>query len=228
MNKEYLEVLEKIKSLVNDKKYMEADFILNDELLQPYIPKDVEEKLLELKKDIKYYLSESMRTKEVSEDKILNMLKGNEKSQLSAANYLCDKDINNYLEEIKDYLSKSPCIEAASLIINRIAEQEIAEEFIYIKNGVEYIFNGDQVIPVQDSEGFKKAFELLNDYVGNDYPYLLELTRPALAHEAYTLLPLSIDDDEVEGLVMNIIKDISNIIDDGKSYEEIKQLALKS
>ena len=228
MNKAYIEVIEKIETLIKEKKYLQADFIVNDELLQAYIPKDVEEKLLEYKKDIKYYLSENIKAKEIDDEKILNMLKGNDKSQLNAANYLCDKDLNDYLDEIKDYLSKSPCSEAASLIINTIAEQEISDEFIYIKNGVEYIFYGDQVTPVQDSDGFKKALDLLNEYLGNDYPYLLELTRPALAHEAYTLLPLSIEEDEAEVIVLNIIKDISMIIDDGKSYNEIKELALKT
>ena len=221
MNNAYKEVINKIKELIEEKKYTEASFILNDELNQPYIPNEVEEVLKTIKKDLNYYLVEEKNYKHLDLDKTLRMLKGNEKSQLYAANLLCDIDLNDILIEIKDYLEKDPCPEAASLIIDKIAKQRIDEEFIYNKNGLEYIFEGAMISSVEESEGFKKAFELLNNYLSNDYPYMLELTRPALIHHAYTLLPLSIDEEEANAIVLNIIKDVSDIIDDGKTYKEI-------
>lgn len=221
MNKAYLEAINNIKSLISEEKYIEANFILNEELSQPYIPSDVEEVLISLKKDLNYYLVEDKNYKNIDIDKILRMLKGNEKSQLYAANLLCDIDLKEVIDEIKDYLAKDPCPEAASLIIDKIAKQKIDEEFIYKKNGLEYIFEGSLVDPVEESDGFKKALELLNNYLCNDYPYMLELTRPALVHYAYTLLPLSLEEEEANEIVLSIIKDVSDIIDDGKTYKEI-------
>lgn len=221
MNKAYKEVFDKLDELMRDDRYHEAAFIVNEELSQAYIPRDVEEALNKYKSEITYQLSDAKEIKKPSLTKILNMLKGNDKSQLIAANYLYEMDLRAFLLDIKDYLAKDPCPEAASYIIDAIALQGISDEFIYKKNGVEYTFYGDAITPVSQSEGFLKAMDLLNEYLGNDYPYLLQFTKPSLTHYAYTLLPLEIDVDEANDIVLKIIEDISNIVDEGKTYKEI-------
>ena len=50
-------------------------------------------------------------------------------------------------------------------MIEGLAEQEISDEFTLIKNGVEYTFWSDDIIPVHKSEGFLKAQSYLKDWL---------------------------------------------------------------
>ena len=99
----------------------------------PYIPIDIEQKLKSYKRELNYRLSDVKEIKEDSLDSLLRKLKGKPKSQLAAASVLVTRNLRDCLVEIKDYLSKDPCPEAAALLIEGLAEQEISDEFTLIK-----------------------------------------------------------------------------------------------
>ena len=130
------------------------------------------------------------------------------------------------VKEIKDYLSKDPCPEAAALLIEGLSEQEISDEFTLIKNGVEYTFWSDDIVPVHKSEGFLKAQSYLKDWLENDHPDFYEMARTLLIHEVYVFLPLSYDVDEAEDLALTMLKQVSDMMDEGEIYQKVsKQLA---
>ena len=173
-----------------------------------------------------YHLSDEKEIREDSLNSLLRKLKGKPKSQLAAASVLVTRNLRECLIEIKDYLSKDPCPEAAALLIEGLAEQEISDEFILIKNGVEYTFWSDDIIPIHKSAGFLKAQSYLKDWLENDHPDFYEMAKTLLIHEVYLFLPLSYDEDEAEDLALTMLKQVSDMMDEGEIYRKVsKQLA---
>lgn len=226
MTNYYDEILTEIENLIKEGKYGDANFLVQKELNMPYIPIDVEQKLKSFKRELNYHLSDEKEIREDSLDSLLRKLKGKPKSQLAAASILVTRNLRECLIEIKDYLSKDPCPEAAALLIEGLAEQEISDEFTLIKNGVEYTFWSDDIIPVHKSEGFLKAQSYLKDWLENDHPDFYEMAKTLLIHEVYVFLPLSYDEDEAEDLALAMLKQVSDMMDEGEIYQKVsKQLA---
>ena len=215
-----------IENLIKEGKYGDANFLVQKELNMPYIPIDVEQKLKSFKRELNYHLSDEKEIREDSLDSLLRRLKGKPKSQLAAASVLVTRNLRECLIEIKDYLSKDPCPEAAALLIEGLAEQEISDEFTLIKNGVEYTFWSDDIIPIYKSAGFLKAQSYLKDWLENDHPDFYEMAKTLLIHEVYLFLPLSYDEDEAEDLALAMLKQVSDMMDEGEIYRKVsKQLA---
>ena len=97
----YDEILEKIHALLANGKSTQALLILDEELGMPYVPKDFEEKLLELKSSIQF---EEGR-KSYSDEDLERMLKGSNDEQLIAINELNARNLRNYHDLINDYLN---------------------------------------------------------------------------------------------------------------------------
>ena len=226
MTNYYDEILMEIENLIKEGKYGDANFLVQKELNMPYIPIDVEQKLKSFKRELNYHLSDEKEIREDSLDSLLRKLKGKPKSQLAAASILITRNLRECLLEIKDYLSKDPCPEAAALLIEGLAEQEISDEFTLIKNGVEYTFWSDDIIPIYKSAGFLKAQSYLKDWLENDHPDFYEMAKTLLIHEVYLFLPLSYDEDEAEDLALAMLKQVSDMMDEGEIYRKVsKQLA---
>lgn len=208
MENYYTDVIEEIESLIRNGKYEEADILLKRELQMPYVPLDVEDKLRALKKDLQYARSEKQQSKDISMDTVLSKLKGTAEEQLSAVENLCDRNLRNCIDEIQEYLENEPNLEAASLLIDAIATQEVADEFIYCKDGVEYTFWGDAVTPVGKCDGLKEAMHYLYEWLGIKYPSIYEMAKKMLIHEVYVALPLTYEKEEGELLAYEISENL--------------------
>lgn len=220
MSNYYDEILNEIKQLREEGKYQKAKVMIQRELDMPYVPSDIEKQLRKQKRDVLYELSEQSGDTEVSLNKLLNGLKGRAETQLFSASQLSSRNIREFLPEIMDYLAKDPLPEAAGLIINAIAEQEIGEEFVLLKDGVEYTFYGDDITPVSKSEGYLRANKYLYDWVGIKNPAIYDMAKKILIHDVYLFLPLSYSEDESKALALDTIKQISDMMDEPDIYKE--------
>ncbi len=218
----YDEVLEQISKAIQDGNLDDASYLLRQEKSMPYIPEDVEPKLNQLARDLSYAKSERVQDHEDSLDNLLNKLKGKPQSQLSAAEHLSDRNLRVCIDQIREYLGKDPLPEAAALLIEAIAEQEIGEEFILVRNGLEYTFWGDAVTPIAKSTGFLNAMKKLESWF-NKEPDMQEMARTLVIHEAYLYLPLSYENDEAEPLALKVAEQVSSMMDDGKSFQTIQK-----
>ncbi len=212
MENYYNEIIEEIKNAMNKGEIEEADYLLKKELSMPYIPQDVEETLHKLKKDLAYAKSDKRNLHEESLEDLLSKLRhGKAQSQLAAANALQDRNLRSCVEELQNYLGKDPCPEAAALIIEALAEQEIDDEFTLKKDGIEYTFFADEVVPVTKSKGLLKALDLLQDeYLKN--PSVFQLAKSILIHKVYLYLPLTYEEEEAEYLKDEIVQEIENLL----------------
>lgn len=217
----YDEVLEEIKDLMKKGNSTEAMAIVKRELNMPYVPLDTEAELKKLKKDLQYQISERSGGTEVSLDVLLERLKGTPEEQLSAAASLSKRSLRECTGEIQVWLKSDPLEQAGALIVEAIAEQAIGEEYTWNRKGVEYTFFGDGLIPAAESKGFLEAQKLLEDWLSNDRPDLYEMTRTLLIQEVYLFLPLSYEEGEGESLALENLEQVSQMMDDGESYQEI-------
>ncbi len=212
MENYYNEVIDEIKKAIENGELEEADYLLKKELSMPYIPQDVEEALHKLKKDVAYAKSDKKDIREESLEDLLSKLShGKAQSQLAAANALQERNLRSCVEEIQNYLEKDPCPEAAALIIEALAEQEIDDEFTLRKDGIEYTFYGDEVVPVTKSKGLLKTLDLLQDeYLKN--PSMFQLAKSILIHKVYLYLPLSYEEEEANYLKEEIVQEIESLL----------------
>ena len=217
----YDELLEEIDELIDEGRSDEALFTIEKELRMPYVPADVEKRIRQIRNDLRAEKRAKEEGKEVSLDTLLKQLRGDEVSQLKAASQLGSRNLRECTEEIRRYLASDPCEEAAALIIEAIAEQELREEFVYNRSGVSYEFYGDSVIPCTQSNGFRHALSLLEKWRGNDNPSLLAMCRTLLIREVYMFLPLSYEKEEGQELALQILENVSELNDEGQTYREV-------
>ena len=217
----YDEILTEINAAIEAGDLDEAAFLLKKELSMPYIPSETEATLTALEKEVRRRRAEKQERGEVSVEKLLNRLKGKPQSQLSAAAALCGRNLRMITAELQDWLAKDPVPEAAALLIDALAEQEIAEEFTYVKNGIEYSFSPDEVIPVARSKGFRYALELLEDWFVKD-PALFEMAKSQLVRTCYLALPLSYEDAEAPELAKQCAMEVIEAMGMAEKKQEIE------
>lgn len=219
----YDEILEDVQKLLANNDWEEALFVLKKELEMPYIPKDIEEKLKYLQKEALYQKSQTYEPKEESLESILNHLKGSEKQQLAAAVALTGRNLRECIAEIQAWLEDNPCPEAAALVIEALGEQQINEEFVLAKNGIEYTFFGDDIVPIEMNSAVHLAIGFLNEWLSNDNPDFFEMAKTLLIHEAYLFLPLSYEDDEAKDFALSVLDQVSTLMDDGVTANKIRR-----
>jgi hypothetical protein len=221
MKNYYDELIEEIEELTENGHIDEALFTIQKELRMPYVPQETETRLKKLRKDLNAMKAEKTSMKEDSMDVLLRQLKGDDMSQLRAAAALGKRSLRECTDAIGSYLASDPCPEAAALIIEAIAEQEINESFLYVHDGIEAEFWGNSLVPCTESAGFVSALEYLKDWVSNDNPSMYAMCRTLLIREVYMFLPLSYDADEGKDLAMHVLEQVSGLNDDGVTYREV-------
>ena len=208
----YDEILETIDGLIEAGSYREAYSILQRELQMPYIPAEAEEAFLAREHRLRFLMNEDRETREWSLEEILDrLLHGGPKEQLAAAAKLSGRNLRDCIPEIQQYLYGSPLPEAAAAVIDSLAEQQVNDEFIYCKDGTEYTFWGDAVIPVSQSGGFRKAAAILDKQYAKD-PVMARMAREVLINECYLFLPLSYDEDDALYLADTVLAQINELM----------------
>ena len=219
MNGYYTEIINEIKEALRENHPAEALFMIRRELSMPYVPPEAEEILKLLKRDAVYHMSEHSEEHEDSVHVLLSRLHGSPAEQLSAADRLSHRNLRDCTEEIRDYLGGSPFPEAAALLIDALASQEVQDEFTIVKDGLEYTFWADAVTPVMKSEGLKEALRFLAVIFAKE-PAMLEMARQVMVHQAYMYLPLSYEKEEGEMLARSAVKEVAGAMQRDDLVEE--------
>ena len=201
----YDETLEKIEKLLSENKEDEALLIINDELRQAYIPKDFEEKLFKYKDSFQKELVK----KSLSDDEIIEYLKGPKEKQLIAVSLLDKKNLRDYVDVCNAYLSGDGFINAKVLLIDSLIRQEIGDDISFNNNGLEFNFIPKYQLPIEESDGYSSGNKYLEDYYMKD-PSKLKMAKSLLYKELMLNLPINLE--ESEGVI--IAKDICEYIEE--------------
>ena len=201
----YDQILKEIENLIVSKNYDEALDKINEELKAPYIPADVENKLL----DFKSLIPIKNTRESIDDDKIIELLKGDNNSQLYGVSALNEKNLRNYLDIIEEYLCGDGFINAKVLLIDSLIRQEINEYVKMKDNGLEYEFIPKYVMPVEISDGFVGTLDKLNNYYMKE-PSKLLLAKDLLYKECILRLPINVDENDIDEL----FNKVTNFIDE--------------
>lgn len=193
----YDEILSKIEDLINKNEYDEAKSLLLAELKVPYIPKEIEQKLNEFLELIK---EKTFIIKSLSDEEIIEYLKSDNTKQLIAIKELNNKNLRDYIDICEDYLKTNGHKEAKVLLIESLIRQEINYKFIYEN----ITFNPKDCLSPENSEGFLKGYEILNDFYLKD-PSKLQMAIQLLYKECILYLPNSYNIEQGEQLSQKII-----------------------
>ena len=221
MSSYYEEIVSEIQNALREGDHGTARALLYRELNMPYIPREYEKIFLKLQKDLRYLDADARDGMTESDEHLLDLLGKNEQLQMDAAAKLSDRNLRNFLPQIRSYLSGDPFPEAAALLIEALGRQEIREEFTLQRDGMIYEFFGDSITPPCESGGFLEALRILAEKLENDYPDVLHLCRTLLIHDVYMFLPLSYDTEEGEDLARSVIQRVSGMMDDGELYKKL-------
>ncbi len=213
MSDYYEEIITEISTCLQNGQLDDAEYLLKRELAMPYIPAATEEKLHDLQKELIYARSSRAKEKgEKSLSELLHMLKGRPALQLAAANALQKHNLRACVSELRDYLQKDPVPEAAVLVIDALAEQEISEEFVWNREGVEYSFYADEVVPVSRCQATGPAAALLQQKLARN-PSALNMAMTLLAGKIYMALPLTYEAEEAGALADEVIRELNSMLE---------------
>ena len=188
----YDELLDRIQILMDSSLYDEADALIMNELNVPYIPRDVEQKLLEFKEYINSYKSSDFH---LSDEDIASYLSQDESHQLLAVNELNSKNLRDHIALCQKYLNGNGSSNGKALLIDSLVRQEIDHVFTVNRNDGSISFNPREICKIEDSEGCRKATELLEETFMKE-PSKLLMARQLLAKELLLLLPASMNEEE--------------------------------
>ncbi len=156
----YDEIIQKIERLISEEKKDEAFDILKEELSQPYIPKEVMNKLENIFENV--YVEEVVSKQITIEDAregLLNLSIGHLVQNMFTLNLrMLSDEILYYLENSKEYLSMS-------MLLYTLINQGVNMNFNINKFGVANTFNTlniniiDEELMIKYSELFEKEFE---------------------------------------------------------------------
>lgn len=203
----YDELIDKILSLKDSDK-ARAMSLIENELNAPYVPKDIYNKLIDIKKSI-YIEKEDVS---ISPLTLLSYLYENDEKQMFAAYHLDEVNLREYIEQISEYLKSDGLLEAKISIIISLIKQEVNKELVINKNGYEYSFNPINLTLIENNKLFIEVSNLLNNYYMKS-PDKLALSKELLYKEIYYLMPIvsdSITSDTLFNKIIKVIEDSFN------------------
>lgn len=195
MDTYYEDILVKVENHMKENDFSNAFKILEDELSMPYIPKDVEEKMISYYNQCRSELRNDT-SKVYHEEDIDMLLQGSLDEQFLAIEQLKKSNIRNHFEAIASYLSNHPNTLVRSLLIEAMMEQNVTDEFTTEVNGLEVTFSPCAIEMPMETEGVRIAVQYLKDWFENDNPTFTMMCVETLIREAYLRLPFNIDEEE--------------------------------
>lgn len=198
----YDDVLKKIDTLIDNKEYDKALSTLKDELSVAYIPRDFE-KLFEERLDrLSSFVKNDAKT--INDEELFSYLKSTPEKQLVAVNILDTKNLRDYLDVVEDYLLGDGLKNAKVLLIDSLIRQEISESIKAKIDDIDYEFIPKYLLPPEESDGYKSAKKLIDDYFMKE-PSKLRIANDLLYKDVILMLPLNPEEQEGELLFKKVI-----------------------
>ncbi len=202
----YDELIEKIQNLLKDEEYDSAKSLIEDELKVAYVPRDVEEKLIQYQKIVR---QNTLQNKSLSDEQIEEYLKLDENHQLLAVDELGRKNLRDYYDLCNRYLNSNGYRNAKVLLIDSLIRQEINKEYSYTDREAMVQFNPSRLKVIEETDGFKSAMNDLQEIYMKE-PSIFLMSQDLLFKECMLALPRNLNEEEGKQLALKI----SRFIDD--------------
>ena len=191
----YEDLIQNIDKYIKNEDYTNAKELIEEELKMSYVPLDVLKKLHKYKDEIpKEFVNTSL-----TDDDIVNYLNGSPEQQLIAVDYLDSKNLRDYINICNEFLCSKGIKNAKVLLIYSLIKQEISDDIKYIDTNVEYNFIPRFIMLPEESPGYIKALDYLNEWYMKE-PSKLELAKSLVYKDAMLALPINYEEIEGETL----------------------------
>lgn len=214
MNDFYRELIDEIECLIADECFNEARNKIDRELKMPYVPRDVEEHLIKLRKNILCDSDVKTKLVDMDEAKLLEGLSGDLNDALMMVEFLKNHNIRNYLNAITSYLSHKPNPNVRAMLISLLVNQQVSDEITLDYDGMEVTFVPSYVDLGEDSDGLMECYDILDEWLLSDNPTLCKMCKDVVTLEYQYRLPFDISDDEVLLVCKAALKYVCELNDD--------------
>lgn len=202
-----------VATLKELEEFEEAIDLIVEELSMPYIPYEYEsvfnaayDELLLAKKEANEGIERFNNAFSIEDmEVILGRDDCNEDLLYMAIEQMEGMNIRRLLPVIRNFLKNENKSDfAKSLLIELMIDQEIDEEMILIKNGVEYEINPSYAPLVLNQELAAMVLSLLSEVIEDENPSLFNLCEQFLSFYLYLIYPRYIDDMDYRSIAAAI------------------------
>lgn len=201
----YEDILKQLHKLMAEHKEQEAYVLLEQELSMPYIPKDVEPKLIDLYNECRSALRAQKAQRSYDDEDIEALLNGSLEEQFMAVEQLKKSNIRNHLDVIEAYLCNDAHVLVRAYLIDAMMEQKLADEIHMKYNDMDISFLPCYIEAPMQSKGAVIAANALCEWFEDEDPIFLKMCIESLIQECYLHLPFNIDEDEGIPLALSIV-----------------------
>ncbi|MBR3841554.1 MAG: hypothetical protein IKM20_10495 [Erysipelotrichales bacterium] len=219
----YDELIDELQTLILEGKNQEALEKINVELRMPYIPKEYEEKLNILRKDIQTTISDANSSRVVipSDEELENLLFSSSlDEEMMAIQSIRKLRLDNYYPLLEEYLKNPIYDEVQSLIIYLLIESGTMKEFVAIRNEMEMTFIPKYCELPEESDGYEFGMEFLENHIEKE-PSILKMCTDLLHMKLLNYLPFSYEEDEVDILCQCIIYQVYLAMDEEQKWIDL-------
>lgn len=217
----YEECIQKIKQLIEQGEYKEAEHLLMEELSMPYIPSFAEKQFVELERQLHGLMSKQGFNGVLPSEIEASLLSEDPQVQLMAVQSLAQYSCRSYLDVIQAFFDLRPDPKIQALMIDILIEQQINEEFEIEVDGMNMTFIPLYQERPHETDGYAAAWSLINEWFENENPALCAMCQQILIQECFLMLPMAYDELEALSLALSIVEHVSLSLDDGASYRKI-------
>ena len=205
----YEELIEKIRKLIDEEKYEQADRLIINELEMPYIPKEIEGKLNHLYRELQYLNPVQKRMKD---EEIERFLFSDNDHQLLAVSELDHRNLREYIPLCEKYLSSDCFRNARSLLIDSLIAQQIDHIFHCCTGDENISFNPSAMKRVSETFEYGYCLRQIKETFLKE-PSKAKLAEQLLYKEFLMALPLVIEEEECDSLTEKIVNFIDKAFD---------------
>lgn len=218
MTNYYDEIITKIEKLIDEQDYQQAFAVITNELSMPYIPSDIEAKLVFFLNEIK---GNNQSGRVFNIEMLDDYLFSEDINKISRAiNYLADSNIRNHLDSVREFLLSDKPNGLKCMLVDILAEQNITEELVMLKDDLYYEFTPSYIIRPCESEVFVLCKQFIEtELIG--YPTYIKMAITVLINQLFSYLPLNYDVNEVNVLALSIIYHVLKMMDDNELWTDI-------
>ena len=205
MDSYYDTLIKQCEALMQQQEYAQALKLLEEELSMPYIPKQVEDKIIVMYNECRsaLRLSQKISTKVYA---IEELLKGSIDEQFQAVEQLRSSNIRNHLALVQETFDTNENDWVKAFLIEALCEQNVSEEFTMQRDGLQYAFIPCALTLPRESETIHQCVEEMRAWFESENPSFLSQCVETLMQEAYLRLPMDIDETECIPLALAVVE----------------------
>ena len=223
MNDFYRDLLSNINDLINKKQYQKALNLIDEELNMPFVPQQIEDRLVSFKEEILPHLENETKQQFLSNQQLYQYLTSTDAKCYKALQFLKQANVRNYLPIVESILADSSVNHLIkSLLFEILIDQRVDKEIVFVSHNKSQKINPISTDKVLQQESFNLVNKKLEAFVKNN-PSFLNQCQLVLVNALYDLYPDMLSESEVDIYCLSIIRYVFKAYGDIEQWQQFSQ-----